>query len=212
MKSSAVYRSYRAEHSVSWGIRAGDYIIVTESIHQGSISITSLSADSGERVGSVAPQSGSSTSLGRISSGAAGTFGYRYNSERRTNSLVRVDPADLSVMWEAPDVEIGNERPFISVGSDVVLVDTIENGLAAVEAADGSLRWEARGNFINHGLSTNAAYGYANNSLLGFDIETGELITEIESGADGTEVFSVAPAPMGVFVVTNEAVSFFAPA
>jgi outer membrane protein assembly factor BamB len=210
--NSVAWTSPDLEHGIAWGIRAGEYIIVIGSIHQGSPGITTLSADSGERVASVAPQSGSPTGLGRISSGAAGIFGYRSNSDRNVKSLVRVDPTDLSVMWEAPDIEIGSERPFLSVGTDVVLVDTTENGLAAVEAEDGSLRWSARGNFINHGLSANAAYGWANNSLLAFDIETGELITETDSGVNGTEVLSVAPAPTGVFVVTNETANFFAPA
>ncbi|ESS07688.1 MAG: hypothetical protein A07HB70_00230, partial [uncultured archaeon A07HB70] len=79
--------------------------------------MTTLSIDSGRSVASIGQD------FGNVSTGEAGTYGYRLNDDQNNKSLVRVDPEDLSVVWEAEDAVIGGAQvPKIAVGTDVVLV------------------------------------------------------------------------------------------
>jgi hypothetical protein len=166
--------------------------------------MTTLSIDSGRSVASIGQD------FGNISTGEAGTYGYRFNDDQNNKSLVRVDPKDLSVRWEAEDVVIGGaQRPKIAVGNDVVLVSPTQDGLMAAEASDGTTRWSVRGRLLTPAVSANAAYAYGSGSLFGIELETGEVGTETTSGAQGSQIPAVAPVPSGVLVVTNETVNLF---
>lgn len=203
--------------SVSWtnsdigyhvrrAVRTGEYVITSKGISRPGM--TTLAADSGQTVASTGQQSGS-TRYTRVSSGSAGTYAYR------GTSLVRIDPADLSVMWEAEDVAMrgGATGWAKAVGNDGVFVPQTQKGLTAVEADSGTVRWRVRGDILTPGISANAAYAYGSGgSLLEIDIDSGEVTTEVKDllgRLRGTQILATVPNPSGVLLITNEAVHLF---
>jgi outer membrane protein assembly factor BamB len=204
--------------SVSWtnsdigyrvrrAVRTGEYVITSQGILSPP-GMTTLAADSGQTVASTGQQSGS-TRYTRVSSGSAGTYACR------GTSLVRIDPADLSVMWEAEDVAMrggATDWPK-AVGNNGVFVPQTQKGLTAVEADSGTVRWRVRGDIFAPGISANATYAYGSGgSLLEIDIDSGEVTTEVKNllgQLRGGRMLATVPNPSGVFLITREAVHLF---
>jgi len=190
------------EHEVNGAIRIGEYVIANQGL--GGVGTTSLTVDSGQTAGSNSID-GTAQLIG-ISTGAAGT--YALLIEGNSRSLVRIDQEDLSVLWKTEDVNLGAAQPKIAVGSDVILASPTRDGLVALEASDGTVRWSVRGRILSPSISKNAAYGYGN-SLLGIEIDSGEVVTEAQHVPVGTQILATVPVPRGAFVVTNETVALF---